>query len=100
MFFDRPEAGELAILVHLQLSHFHTGDDPREFEELVLSAGGDPVAFVTGQRTHPDAKFFVGMGKVEELNELVLLHEAKLVIFNHSLSPSQERNLEYWIVRV
>ena len=94
MFFDRPEAGELAILVHLQLSHSHTGDDPREFEELVLSAGGDPVAFVTGQRTHPDAKFFVGMGKVEELNELVLLHEAKLVIFNHSLSPSQERNLE------
>ena len=94
MFFERPESGELAILVHLQLSHSHNSDDPREFEELVLSAGGDPVAFVTGQRSTPDAKFFIGTGKVEELAERVHLHEAKLVIFNHSLSPSQERNLE------
>ena len=94
MFFERPESGELAILVHLQLSHSYSGDDPREFEELVLSAGGDPVAFVTGQRAAPDAKYFVGIGKVEALSELARLHEAKLVIFNHSLSPSQERNLE------
>lgn len=94
MFFDRPESGELAILVHLQLSHAHVSDDPREFEELVLSAGGDPVAFVTGQRSTPDAKYFVGSGKVEELAELVRQHEAEIVIFNHSLSPSQERNLE------
>lgn len=96
MFFDRPESGELAILVHLQLSHAHISNDndPREFEELVLSAGGDPVAFVTGQRNTPDAKYFVGSGKVEELSELVRLHQAEIVIFNHSLSPSQERNLE------
>ena len=94
MFFDRPESGELAVLVHLQLSHSHASEDPREFEELVLSAGGDPVAFVTGQRASPDAKYFVGTGKVDELRELVRLHDAKLVIFNHTLSPSQERNLE------
>ncbi len=94
MFFDRPESGELAILVHLDLSHSHTSDDPREFEELVLSAGGDPIELVTGQRARPDAKYFVGTGKVEELQELVRLHGAQLVIFNHTLSPSQERNLE------
>jgi GTP-binding protein HflX len=94
LFFDRPESGELAILVHLQLSHVHVCNDPREFEELVLSAGGDPVASVTGKRNTPDAKFFVGKGKVEEIEELVRLHEAEIVIFNHSLSPSQERNLE------
>ncbi len=94
MFFDRPKSGELAILVHLQLSQAHVSDDPREFEELVLSAGGDPVAFVTGQRSTPHAKYFVGTGKVDELLELVNLHDARLVIFNHSLSPSQERNLE------
>jgi GTP-binding protein HflX len=94
LFFDRPKSGELAILVHLNLSHFHTSDDPREFEELVLSAGGDPVAVVNGQRSRPDAKYFVGTGKVEELQELISLHGAQLVIFNHTLSASQERNLE------
>jgi GTP-binding protein HflX len=94
LFFDRPESGELAILVHLQLSSPYTSDDPREFEELVLSAGGDPVTFLTGQRSSPEPKYFIGTGKVEELAELVHYHDAKLVIFNHSLSPSQERNLE------
>lgn len=94
MFFDRPKSGERAILVHLQLHHSQTRDDPREFEELVLSAGGDPVEFVTGQRPTINAKTFIGSGKAEELRELVVLHEAEIVIFNHTLSPSQERNLE------
>ncbi|MFT6102380.1 MAG: GTP-binding protein HflX [Candidatus Endobugula sp.] len=94
MFFDRPKSGERAILVHLQLPNSHIRDDPREFEELVLSAGGDPVEFVTGQRSSIVAKTFVGSGKAEELRELVVLHEAEIVIFNHTLTPSQERNLE------
>ena len=95
MFFDRPASGELAILVHLQLPPALGGNnDPREFEELVLSAGGDPVAFVTGQRSTPNAKYFIGAGKVDELAEMVRCHGAQLVIVNHSLSPSQERNLE------
>ncbi len=97
MFFERPKSGELALLVHVDFSG--VGDDsarndPREFEELVLSAGGDPVEFVLGRRYSPDAKFFVGSGKVEELAEKVKAHAAELVVFNHSLSPSQERNLE------
>lgn len=95
MFFERPEFGERSILVHLQFSRSRDGDDPRELEELVISAGADPVAFVTGQRAMPDPKYFVGVGKVEELQSLVLFHEAEVVIFNHCLSPSQERNLEY-----
>lgn len=95
MFFERPKSGERAILVHLQLPNSHTRDDPREFEELVLSAGGDPVEFVTGQRSSLVAKTFVGSGKAEELRELVVLHEAEIVIFNHTLTPSQERNLEH-----
>lgn len=94
MFFDRPESGELAVLVHLDLSQQKDADDPREFEELVLSAGGDPIEFVTGSRNRPDPKYFIGTGKLEEIQGLVTLHDAKLVIFNHSLSPSQERNLE------
>jgi len=94
LFFDRPESGELAILVHLELTRGGDPEDPREFEELVLSAGGDPVAFVTGQRATPTAKYFIGSGKLDEIKDLVHLHRAEIVIFNHSLSPSQERNLE------
>lgn len=94
MFFDRPESGELAVLVHLNLTHGQDAEDPREFEELVLSAGGDPVAFLTGSRITPTAKFLISTGKLEELRQLVAEHKAELVIFNHTLTPSQERNLE------
>jgi GTP-binding protein HflX len=94
LFFDRPESGELAVLVHLNLSHGQEPEDPREFEELVLSAGGDPVAFITGKSISPNAKFFIGTGKLQELQGVVAANEAEVVIFNHTLSPSQERNLE------
>ncbi len=93
MFFDRPESGELAILVHIDVAQSET-NDPREFEELVLSAGGDPVELLTGSRPKPTAKFFIGTGKLQELKNLVQEHEAGLVIFNHVLSASQERNIE------
>ncbi|TVZ40547.1 GTP-binding protein HflX [Alteromonadaceae bacterium 2753L.S.0a.02] len=94
MFFERPDSGELAVLVHLELPQSVATDDPREFEELVLSAGGDPVEMLTGQRSAPHPKYFIGTGKLEELQSLVKQHQAELVIFNHELSPSQERNLE------
>ena len=94
LFFERPDVGERAILVHLKLNSESEPEDPREFEELVISAGGDPVEFVTGSRQSPNAKFFVGTGKLEEIGNLVRSRDAEIVIFNHNLSPSQERNLE------
>ena len=94
LFFERPEFGERAILVHLKLQSESEPEDPREFEELVLSAGGDPVEFITGSRSAPHAKLFVGTGKLEEIAAAVNSHCAELVIFNHNLSPSQERNIE------
>lgn len=94
MFFERPESGERAILVHIEFSSEEDRENPRELEELALSAGADPVDFLTGSRADPSPKFFLGKGKVEELAELVRMHEAELVIFNHALSPAQERNLE------
>lgn len=97
MFFDRPESGELAVLVHLDLHRPHTRDDLREFEELVLSAGGDPVALVIGSRVSPSARYFVGKGKLEEIRDTVREHNAEIVIFDHELSPSQERNLEKFL---
>ena len=94
LFFERPEFGERAILVHLKLQSESEPEDPREFEELVLSAGGDPVDFISGSRSAPHAKLFVGTGKLEEIGAAVASHCAELVIFNHNLSPSQERNIE------
>ena len=82
------------MLVHLHLSSELEREDPREFEELVLSAGGDPVAFIMGSRDVPHARTFVGSGKLEEIAAAVVEHEAQIVMFNHALSPSQERNLE------
>lgn len=94
MFFDRPESGELAVLVHVDFSSVHEPEDPREFEQLVLAAGGDPVEFILTQRNSPSAKYFIGSGKLDEIQQAVSLHGAQLVVFNHNLSPSQERNLE------
>lgn len=94
MFFDRPDSGERAVLVHLDLQNEKEREDPREFEELVLSAGGDPMVFITGRRQAPHPRFFVGTGKLEEIRQQVKTLEAELVLFNHALSPSQERNLE------
>ncbi len=94
MFFERPDSGERALLVHLNLSTEADREDPREFEELVLSAGGDPVEYVFGQREAPHPRYFVGIGKLEEICALVQQHEIEVVLFNHALSPSQERNLE------
>ena len=94
MFFDRPDSGERAVLVHLNLASESQREDPREFEELVLSAGGDPVAYVMGARATPDPRTFVGSGKLQEIAGEVREHEAEIVMFNHALRPSQERNLE------
>lgn len=95
MFFERPyNGGEIAVLVHIDFPEGQNKEDIHEFRELVLSAGADPVELVTAKRSVPDAKTFIGKGKVEEIEQILRLHQAELVIFNHALSPSQERNLE------
>lgn len=86
---------ERVILVHV---NFPVGgkmnEDLDEFKELALSAGAEVVAVITGTQRVPDSKYFVGSGKAEEIHEAVLAHNANLIIFNHVLSPAQERNLE------
>ncbi|MCF7201575.1 ribosome rescue GTPase HflX [Pseudomonas oligotrophica] len=94
MFFERPGGGERAILVHLEGQDPAVREDPEEFQELARSAGAESVGFVNVARHQPSAKFLIGSGKVEELHDLVKDAEAELVIFNHTLTPSQERNLE------
>ncbi len=94
MFFERHGGGERAILVHLDGQDPEAREDPQEFQELALSAGAETVAFVSVPRHRPTAKYLVGSGKVEELRDLVKAEQVDLVIFNHILTPSQERNLE------
>ncbi len=94
MFFERPGGGERAILVHLDGQDPAAREDPQEFQELARSAGAETVGFVNVARHQPSAKFLIGSGKVEELRDLVKEGEVELVIFNHTLTPSQERNLE------
>ena len=94
MFFERHGGGERVILVHLDGQDPEAREDPQEFQELANSAGAETVAFFNVPRHRPTAKFLIGSGKVEELRDLVHAEEADLVIFNHVLTPSQERNLE------
>lgn len=85
---------EQAILVHVNFSQQHASEDLSELKLLVASAGVQSLEVVTTSRSAPDAKFFVGSGKAAEIAELVELHQASVVIFNHALSPAQTRNLE------
>ena len=94
MFFERHEGGERAILVHLEGQDSEASEDPQEFQELAMSAGADMVALFCVPSNRLTAKFLIGSGKVEELRDQVKAIEADLVIFNHTLTPSQERNLE------
>jgi GTP-binding protein HflX len=92
--FERPRAGERAVLVRLGLGAPVRPEDLQEFEQLALSAGAMPVATVTGRRERPDPKFFVGSGKAAEIGAVAAEHGADVILIDHPLSPSQERNLE------
>jgi len=92
--FDRPDAGERAVLVHIDFPNENDREDAQEFSELVRSAGVEPVGIVTGSRSQPSARFFVGSGKLEEIITEKAVTDADVVLFNHALSPSQQRNLE------
>lgn len=92
--FERPKGGERAILIQLTLPDMDHEESLTEFHELATSAQAHVVATITGSRRIPDAKFFIGLGKAEEIRDLVKNLSADLVLINHELSPSQERNLE------
>lgn len=92
--FERPDVGERAVLVHIEFTAHDDVEDPDEFRELVTSAGVEPVVVVTGSRKQPSPRLFVGEGKLEEIRDAIAAYEADVVLFNHALSPSQERNIE------
>lgn len=92
--FDRYEAGEQAVLVHIDFADENSKEDLDELQMLVSSAGVNASSIITASRSAPHPKYFVGSGKAEEIANAVRANSADVVIFNHALSPSQERNLE------
>ncbi len=92
--FDRHSGGESAILVHIDFDQESNQEDLQEFVELVRSAGLKVMDIVTAKRHSPDPKFFIGKGKIEEIQSVKEATEANVIIFNHNLSPTQERNIE------
>ena len=96
--FDIPKHGESkldsAVLVQISFNSLDENRDANEFKELVSSAGANILEFVTGSRSAPDSRFFVGKGKADEIRLVIKHHEPDVVIFDHDLSPAQERNLE------
>lgn len=95
--FDRYQGGERALLLHIDFQTLNSEQNQAqiaEFVELVTSADIQVLDLVTSKRSAPHAKFYTGSGIIEQLSELVKLHEADVIIFNHHLSPAQERNIE------
>ena len=92
--FERPQFGDRALLVNLDLGEPDQAARVGELKELALSCGLDTVGLVQGRRERPDPATFAGRGKVAELAAAVAALQASLVVFNHQLSPAQERNLE------
>ena len=101
--FERPgsnrestggDSHERAVLVHLNLINQADSEGLAEFRELAMSAGAEPVAEITCSRRNPDPKYLIGSGKAEEVRLSVEHEKADLVLVDHPLAPSQERNLE------
>ena len=91
---ERPSSGERAVLVHLDIGVVSEVEELDEFRLLADSAGATVVGSVGGSRHAPDPRLFLGSGKADELRAMVEAQTAELVIFDHTLSPAQERNLE------
>ncbi|MDE0190852.1 MAG: GTPase HflX, partial [Gammaproteobacteria bacterium] len=99
MLFERPVPGDLATLVDVRFTRVTTGEDDGdalrdEFRELVRSADLVCAAFVTASRDKPHPRWFVGTGKLDELASVLAATASTLVVFNHELTPAQQRNLE------
>lgn len=93
-FFKKKSQTLRAILVGID---FGSSDFSSSMEELALltkSAGAEPITSVTMRRQSPDAALYIGSGKADEVAQLINQYQCDVVIFNHALSPAQQRNLE------
>ena len=83
-----------AIIVHCFFDGQKNLDDLNEFQLLAKSAQAEILTVITGSRSSPQAKYFVGQGKAKEIADAVKQYQADLILVNHTLTPAQARNLE------
>ena len=92
--FDRPAGSDDAVLVSIDFGDADYEESLEELKQLAIGAGIRIRGVLESKRDKPDAKYYLGSGKAEELADMVKATESRVVIFNHDLSPSQQRNLE------
>ncbi len=92
--FDRPDGGDAAVLVSLDFGDPGYEDSLEELRHLASSAGLEVRGVVEGRRARPDAALFIGSGKADEVASLLRETDSRVAVFNHELSPAQQRNLE------
>ena len=88
------EINDKAVVVHVFFSQNRNLEDLSEFQQLAESAKVEISQLITTTRSVPQAKYFVGEGKAQEIAQAVEIHNANVVLVNHSLTPAQIRNLE------
>ena len=92
--FERPSGGDAAILVSVNFGDTDYEESLDELRQLSTSAGLSIRGTIEGKRISPDAKHFIGSGKADELAQMMQASESRIAVFNHDLTPSQQRNLE------
>ncbi|HSI43379.1 MAG TPA: GTPase HflX [Methylotenera sp.] len=92
--FERPSGGDAAILVSVDFGDTDYEESLDELRQLSTSAGLSIRGTIEGKRISPDAKHFIGSGKADELAQMMQASESGVAVFNHDLTPSQQRNLE------
>jgi len=90
----RTGVADAAVLVALDFGERDHDDAVAEFKLLCSSAGLKEAALVGGKRNRPDPAYYAGSGKAKEIAAAVAASGAEVVVFNHILSPAQQRNLE------
>ena len=94
---DRPAAAadpQAAVIVCLDFGDDHYEESVEEVVRLVQSAGVRRYTVLKGKRSKPDPRFYAGSGKVAQIRQAAEALNAMYVVFNHALSPAQERNVE------
>ncbi len=92
--FDRKKIGEKATLVYFSNNIDTDNREDNEFMELSRASGANLVGEINARFRYPNAKYLIGKGKIEELQACLIGNNSDLIIFDTTLSPSQEKNLE------